>query len=131
MSLATFDCKSWLAAMNRRERVAPPPSKGDRPGCGLQSSPGRMRGGGIQLADFAFILSTFAGGRPVVDRSGLTADYDFELRWTPDADRARPVDPDLPTLFTALREQLGLKLEATNGPVETLVIDSAERPTPD
>jgi len=90
-----------------------------------------MRGGGIQLADFAFILSTFAGGRPVVDRSGLTADYDFELRWTPDADRARPVDPDLPTLFTALREQLGLKLEATNGPVEILVIDSAERPTPD
>jgi uncharacterized protein (TIGR03435 family) len=73
----------------------------------------------------------------VVDRTGLTGDYEFDLTWTPEA---RPgasaesfvrVDPNGPSLFTAVQEQLGLKLEATTGPVEVLVIDSAERPTPD
>jgi uncharacterized protein (TIGR03435 family) len=128
---ATFDCTSWLAASNRGERVAPPPPNGDPPACGLQSSAGSIRGRS-QIADVAQVLSFLdVLGRPVVDRSGLTADYELELRWTPDADRARRVDPDLPSLFTALREQLGLKLEPTTGPVEVLVIDSAERPTPD
>jgi uncharacterized protein (TIGR03435 family) len=90
------------------------------------------RSGGAQLADFARVLS-FLGvlGRPVVDRTGLTADYEFELRWTPDVDRSRPVDPDMPSLFTAIREQLGLKLEPTNGPVEVLIIDSTKLPEPD
>jgi uncharacterized protein (TIGR03435 family) len=129
ISPMTFDCKSWLAARNRGERVAPPPSNSDGPGCGLQSSVGSIRGR-AQIADLALVLSFLnVLGRPVVDRSGLTADYEFELRWTPDG--ARQVDPDLPTLFTAVREQLGLKLEATTGPIEVLVIDSAERPAPD
>lgn len=129
ISPMAFDCKSWLAAENRDARVAPPPSNGG-PACGLQSSNGSIRGR-AQIADLALVLSFLnVLGRPVVDRSGLTADYEFELRRTPDADRAR-ADPDLPSLFTALREQLGLKLEPTTGPVEVLVIDSAERPTPD
>jgi uncharacterized protein (TIGR03435 family) len=72
----------------------------------------------------------------VVDRTGLTGTYDLELTWTPEAppagrDGAPPVDPNGPSVFTALQEQLGLKLEATTGPVEVLVIDSADRPTPD
>lgn len=130
ISSATFDCKSWLAARDRGERVAPPPSNGDRLACGLQSSLGSIRGGAVQITDFARVLSFLGvlGGRPVVDRSGLSGDYVIELRWTPDG--ARQVDPDLPTLFTALREQLGLKLQATNGPMEVLVIDSVEMPTP-
>jgi uncharacterized protein (TIGR03435 family) len=130
MSPATSDCKPGLAAGNGDERIAPPPSNGDRLACGLQSSLGSIRGGGVQIADFARVLS-FLGvlERPVVDRSGLTADYELDLRWSPDADRASRVNPDLPSLFTALREQLGLKLEPTTGPVEVLVIDSAERPT--
>jgi uncharacterized protein (TIGR03435 family) len=72
----------------------------------------------------------------VVDRTGLTADYEFDLRWTPEAlpgpsaESFVRVDPDGPSLFTAVQEQLGLKLEATTGPVEVLVIGSAERPTP-
>jgi uncharacterized protein (TIGR03435 family) len=132
MSPATFDCTSWLAARNRGERVAPPPpSNGDGLACGFQSSLGSIRGRG-QIADLAFVLSFLdVLGRPIVDRSGLTGDYEIELRWTPDADRARRVDADLPSLFTAVREQLGLKLEPTTGPVEVLVIDSVERPTPD
>jgi len=64
----------------------------------------------------------------VIDRSGLTSEYDIELKWSPD--RTRQGDPDFPTLFTAVREQLGLKLEATTTPAEVLVIDSAERPMP-
>lgn len=71
--------------------------------------------------------------RPVVDRTGLTGVYDFALKWTPDAtpapaDNGAP-DNDQPMLFTAIQEQLGLKLVPTKGPVETLVIDHVERPS--
>jgi uncharacterized protein (TIGR03435 family) len=130
MSRAIFDCKSGSAGGDRAARVALPPRNDDPPACGVwQSSLGSIRGRGVQIADFARVLSFLgvAGERPVVDRSGLTGDYDVDLRWTPD--RARQVDPDVPPLFTALREQLGLKLEATRGPIDVLVIDSAERPT--
>ena len=66
-------------------------------------------------------------GRKVIDRTGLSGVYDFTLEFAPpDA-----VDSPLPALVTALQEQLGLKLEATNGPVEVLVIDHAEKPTMD
>jgi uncharacterized protein (TIGR03435 family) len=72
----------------------------------------------------------------VIDRTGLTGTYDLELRWTPDNLRSNPADagastPDAPSIFAALQEQLGLKLEAQRGPVEFLVIDSVEQPTPD
>jgi len=69
----------------------------------------------------------------VIDRTGLTGNFDIELQWTPDNLRsvAASAGGDGPSLFTALQEQLGLKLEAARGPVEYLVIDSAEQPTPD
>jgi uncharacterized protein (TIGR03435 family) len=122
--------------MNRGERVAPPPPNGDRLVCGTKSGSGRILAGGVQIADFARVLSGFVGGRSVVDRTGLTADYEFDLTWTPEAPPSASagsfvrIDPNGPSLFTAVQEQLGLKLEATTGPVEVLVIDSAERPTP-
>lgn len=133
---AAFDCKSYLAALSRGERVAPPPPNGDKLVCGSKMAPGRILAGGIQIADLAGVLSNFVGGRPVVDRTGLTGDYEFDLTWTPEAlpgpsaESFVRVDPNGPSLFTAVQEQLGLKLEATTGPVEVLVIDSAERPTP-
>lgn len=75
-------------------------------------------------------------GRPVVDRTGLIAHYDFKLEWAPDPTSSDPrdsipsaPDPADPTLFTAIQDQLGLKLEAQKGPVEILVIDHAERPS--
>jgi uncharacterized protein (TIGR03435 family) len=70
----------------------------------------------------------------VIDKTGLVGDYDFKLRWTPEeqanntADNGSTDHP--PDLFTALQEQLGLKLESTKGPVTTLVIDHVEQPTP-
>ena len=73
--------------------------------------------------------------RPVVDRTGLTGRYDFDLEWTPDetqfggsVPKGNPASPR-PELFAAMQEQLGLRLEATKGPIQALVIDRAERPS--
>jgi uncharacterized protein (TIGR03435 family) len=77
------------------------------------------------------ILFTFARevGRPVIDRTGLKGSYDFKLKWTPEGHGGElPADAP-PGLFTALQEELGLKLEPSKGPVRVLVIDHVERPT--
>jgi uncharacterized protein (TIGR03435 family) len=86
---------------------------------------------------FANALTALVG-RVVVDRTGLTGSWDFDLTFEPMPVR-RPgaaaelpaPDPDAPSIFTALREQLGLTLETTRGPVDVLVIDRIEHPTPD
>jgi uncharacterized protein (TIGR03435 family) len=65
--------------------------------------------------------------RPVIDRTGLTGSYAFSLRWSPDAASQEPNAP--PSLFTAVQEQLGLKLDPEKAPVEVLVIDRAEKPS--
>jgi uncharacterized protein (TIGR03435 family) len=66
-------------------------------------------------------------GRTVVDKTGLSGNYDIDLKWTPDDQQGTP-DAG-PTLFTALEEQLGLKLVPAKGPVDTFVVDHVERPT--
>jgi uncharacterized protein (TIGR03435 family) len=66
-------------------------------------------------------------GRPVFDKTGLAAPT-FELRWLPS--RAEPAADSPPELFTAIQEQLGLKLEPSRGSVETLVVDAVEPPSP-
>ncbi|MGA7159039.1 MAG: TIGR03435 family protein [Acidobacteriaceae bacterium] len=102
---------------------------------GLQDQ--TMSGNGVQK-DYRFTnnsMAAFAQGmeyfmdRPVVDETGLKGKYDFELKWTMDG--APPqTDPNAPPgLFTAVQEQLGLKLEATKGMAEVLVIDHAEKPS--
>ena len=73
-------------------------------------------------------------GRFVVDKTGLAGAYDLDLQWTPDAPSAgasQGPQGDGASLFAAIQEQLGLRLAAARGPVEVLVIDSAERPTED
>ena len=78
-------------------------------------------------------------GRPVVDRTGMDAAYDLELEWSSDlglqqapagSAGASELTPEGLSLFTALQEQLGLRLQADRGPVDVVVIDSAEQPTP-
>ena len=76
--------------------------------------------------------------RWVVDKTGLTDRFDFNFAFTPDVmpqgtppPGIPPIDPNGPGLFTALQEQLGLKLAPATGPVDVLVIDSVEHPTPD
>lgn len=85
--------------------------------------------GGAKIAMLVSLLSNNLG-KIVVDKTGLTGSYSFHLQWTPDpppsANTAELVGP---TLFTALEEQLGLKLEVQKAPVETIVIERIERPS--
>ena len=85
-----------------------------------------MRGAPIPV--FAQYLAPYVN-RVVVDRTGLDGRYDIVLKWSPEQQQT-PKD-DLPSVFTALQEQLGLKLESSKAMVDVLVIDSVERPTPD
>ena len=93
------------------------------------------------LVDLASRLA-FLLGRPVLDKTGLTGKYDFTLQWMPDSGQASMPGPDSgqqgnappsdssgPSIFTALQEQLGLKLESITAPVEHIVIDHVERPS--
>ena len=90
------------------------------------------------MSDFANTLSRITN-RIVTDRTGMTAAFDIDLRFNPNgADGLGPPEPerlaandDRPSIFAALQEQLGLKLDSTRGPVDVLVIDSAQRPGPD
>ena len=86
--------------------------------------------GGDSLALLAEELSKEVG-RPVVDKTGIAGRYDLKVRWTPDgmaASGASSVDAP-PSIFTALEEQLGLKLRPGKGPVQVLMIDHAEMPS--
>jgi uncharacterized protein (TIGR03435 family) len=105
---------------------APPPLAGvDIPACGTNTNSGILRAGGVRLDAFTRNMAN-AAGRIIVDKTGLTGPFDMILRFNPD-----PNNPssDLPTLFAAVQEQLGLKFEAQTAPTEVLVIDSAEKPT--
>jgi uncharacterized protein (TIGR03435 family) len=84
-----------------------------------------VQGGGID--QLVMCLSDVLSRR-VVDKTSLTGKYDINLKWTPDDQQGTP-DAG-PTLFTALGEQLGLKLQAAKGPVDTLVVDHVEKPSP-
>jgi uncharacterized protein (TIGR03435 family) len=103
------------------------------PTCRTRMAPSSVTATGMTMARLAQTLRAIVG-RVVTDETGLTGTYDFELRFAPDQQPppgAPPVDPDAPSIFTALREQLGLRLEGKRGPVEMLVIDRLERPTVD
>jgi len=83
---------------------------------------------GRSIAEFAHFLSVSQStGRTVVDKTGLTGNYDIDLKWTPDDQQGTP-DAG-PSLFTALEEQLGLKLVPAKGPVDKLVVDHVEKPS--
>lgn len=99
-----------------------------QPWCSFQYTDGLLRGAGVTLDQVAGELDA---GRIVVNRTGLTGRYDVELRWTPNPAAVSDAADAPPGLATALREQLGLRLQPDNAPFEHLVIDSAERPEPD
>jgi len=86
---------------------------------------------GCSIHDLVSRLSSSLDvGRTVVDRTGLASRYDFELHWMPDRNSTTaPSELSGPSIFTALQEQLGLKLESTKGPLDTIVIDHAEMPS--
>ena len=96
--------------------------------CGLRNAPGRLVSGGYGFAEFLGALSAQLG-RPAVDRTGLSGKWDFFVTYAPNGLTAGAApDTSAPDLFTALEEQLGLKLESTLGPADVFVIDRLERP---
>jgi uncharacterized protein (TIGR03435 family) len=114
--------------------VAPPPLP---PGgfCGTRTSNGTVSMKGVPLSNFVRNLGGTTG-RFIIDKTGLTGPFDLDLQWAPDQPGAGPTAQpgaqlDGVSLFAAMQEQLGLKLEAKRAPVEVLVIDSAERPIED
>jgi uncharacterized protein (TIGR03435 family) len=83
------------------------------------------------MADLAWRLSslTILNNHVVVDKTGLAGHYDLELKFAGQSPTAPPPDSDAPSIFTALREQLGLRLEAQKIPLEVLSVVYADRPT--
>jgi len=112
------------------------PAKNDEPSriSTLGNAKGtEMTAVGVTLEQFVVspLVTGATGGRPIVDRTGLKGAFDFTLNWTPDQLAASPDHPeaDGPSLFAAIREQLGLSLIGGKAPVEVIVIDHIERPT--
>jgi len=142
LTVAKSGSKLRASAASAEENIplGPPTPDGPQPNHSF-----RMNGSGElsvmaqNLDRFALLLSHQLG-RPVENKTGLTGNFDFTLKWTPDEgrgqmpggqppDAAPPPEANGPSIFTALQEQLGLKLESQKGPVETIVIDHVERPS--
>jgi uncharacterized protein (TIGR03435 family) len=86
----------------------------------------------VDMATLARFLSEGQTGRPVTDMTGLSGRFNFKLEWTPDASLsgpAAPVDPGGISIFTALQQQLGLRLEARTGTSDYFVVTRAELPS--
>ena len=118
----------------------PDPSKRN-PGM-MRMSPGMLSGQAVGIQFLVDALSQQLG-RTVLDQTGLKGFYDFELKWTPEGGAPAgfggplppgvvpppPPDPNGPTIYTAVQEQLGLRIDSQKGPVDILVIDRAEKPS--
>ena len=147
---ATVDCAALRGARANAPPPGPPaPGNFERPQCGIRIAPGTMLAGGVTMVQFANALSRLpVVNRTVDNRTALAGTFDFDLKWTPDQLRdfkpsadlppgtlplvnGVPYDPNGPSIFSAVQEQLGLKLESTKGPVDVVVIDRAEHPTGD
>jgi uncharacterized protein (TIGR03435 family) len=135
---SSVDCE----ALDRRGERPPAPQPGAPAPCGGELRVGHVALRGFNVKQLAANLSNWLD-RPVVDRTGLKGGFDFTLDWSPDQQpqydavgapirRADvPVDRTGPSIFTAVEEQLGLKLDAVKGLVDVVVIDHVERPSPD
>jgi len=127
------------AACAREARNFVPSVPGGPPACGdFRMSARSLVARGMVMPTFAQLMRERVG-RQVIDRTGLAGTYDLELKWSSDlglqqspagAAGASELTPDGLSLFTALQEQLGLRLQPDRGPVDVVVIDSAEPPTP-
>jgi len=127
-------------------RPAAPVDATQPPPCGsISNGFGRLTLRAAPMTQIIQFLSPSVN-RVVMDRTGLTGNFDLDLQWTPErlpqpapgtpADQpirvnGTDIDPNGPSIFTALQEQLGLKLDSTKGPVDVLVIDHVEQPGPD
>jgi uncharacterized protein (TIGR03435 family) len=137
---SSVDCVKWYAE-NKPQRGAAGKSlvspSGLRDACMMAAQRNWMVGAAQPISRLASFLQNRLSAR-VVDQTGLMGTFDIDLAWTADADietlgpglPANPAAPLSGNIFTAVEEQLGLKLEPSKERVEVLVIDSVERPTP-
>jgi len=135
LTLSTTDC----LAMTRAAGTGPPPtSASSQTLCGTTMTPSSLNAGSMSMSRLATTLSGLTG-RMVTDETGLTNLYDLQLTFTPErtgplgagGPPAPTIDPNAPSIFAALTEQLGLKLESRRAPVDVLVIDRVEMPADD
>jgi uncharacterized protein (TIGR03435 family) len=119
---AAVDCTNEDA--RKKAYAAAPP--GARMVCGLRFEAGVFEAGGSAVSVVIPEL-TAASGRPVIDRTGLTGRYDIALRWTPNPEPTA----DNVSIFTAVQEQLGLKLESGTSRLDVLIVERLERPSED
>jgi uncharacterized protein (TIGR03435 family) len=133
---SSIDCEQRLAE-NRPQPGAGSPSPvaaGGRRPCYMSATRRSITADTQTMQQLASALQSLTG-RPVMDRTGLTGAFDFDLKWTSGpvapAPGAGPPPDDGPSIFTALQEQLGLRLESSRGSFEVVVVESVRRPTPD
>jgi uncharacterized protein (TIGR03435 family) len=129
-TLPVFD----LVVVHSGLKIKPTPHSDATGDSGTHIHPTALIANDITIAQLAGTLTGIVH-RQVIDKTGLSGNYDVDLKWTPDSvarspesSTDAPVDA-APTIFTAVEEQLGLKLEPSKGPVETLVIDHADMPS--
>jgi uncharacterized protein (TIGR03435 family) len=131
------DCSSWIAG---GRQGAPPAVPGDMP-CGRQLlNAFAIRGTAMPMSQLASLLSARLD-RTVQDQTGLTGSFALDLQWRPDQAATMGAGPDIPTnpnsagdhlptsIFTAMQEQLGLRLRPAKGSIEMIIVDHAEHPT--
>jgi uncharacterized protein (TIGR03435 family) len=119
-------------------KSGPKLNKSTRPSDGIPSvaySPGQLSVANATLADLATFLQRFVSDRPVFDQTGIIGKYDLILRWTPDelqaggSHQGNDNDSSLPGLYTAIQEQLGLKLQEAKRPAQVFVLDHVDMPS--
>ena len=135
LTRSEVDCDQWLAEKRPQlnaggpSRVAP---GGARPACMMVATRTFLSGGTRTIAQLGNTLQSMVQ-RPIIDRTGLTGAFDVDLRWGTAGNVTTSREPvlDDASIFTALQEQLGLKLESVRAPFDIVVIDSVRRPTAD
>ena len=143
---SALDCQAIITSAQAAARAGgpapqpPPPDASGRPTCGIRGGFGTLAGNGFPMAQLVNTLAQLVR-RTVIDRTGLTGPWAFDLKFAMDANQMPfaappgaqipPIDPDAPSIYTAVEEQLGLKLESTRGPVDMVIVDRLERPTTD
>lgn len=131
MRPAKVNCDELMADVAAgKAKLTPPPPTGPVPACMMRSRPGTFHSGGSTMRVAATMLYP-AVQRVVIDKTGLDGYYELELDFAPSPSAQNTEPSTLPSIFTAVEEQLGLKLTPERNPVPVLVIDRIERPTPD
>jgi len=134
---STLDCPALMAAARSNSGAPPPEARA----CGFRGRIGSLQSNGMPLSELGLALAGRVG-RTIVDQTGLTGTWDLTLTYAPESAQipgrtlspgAPPPagNPDAPSVFIALQEQLGLRLVSTTAPVEVLVVDRVARPTRD